>query len=540
MIVCILSNVLLGVFSIDYLRKMSMYSETSLHDAVVPLTRIDELEKYQHDIDQLVLKPESEKEITSSLSKMTELTQALREIGFDGELEHMIKELQANIKDTEERINQYATLKDHERSEFYNNELLSKSNEIHQLLDEMTKFIVQHANVKHDAYTKDIQFGYKVLTTVTVVVVVLILFLSFIATNAVNKPTTELKKLMKQAEQGNFTGVAQYKSRDELGELMTSYNRMVTEVKELLKLVGRSSSGVEEAANQLHGASELTTKSTYRIAQDMEQISRATSISTAQLEENTASLQEVSQGVQMITERVSMVETVTEQSVNEAIEGTQIVHQTLLQMENIQASVQQSSEMIHSLAGRSLEIEQIIDVIHKIAGQTNLLALNAAIEAAHAGVHGRGFAIVADEVRKLAEQSMQSTKLITTVIQNIQEDTAKSVALMDKVQLSAEAGVTVTSQTAEKFDEIVQKISSIKPHIAEVALTIGQIASNTKDVSASAAEIAAFSQENAATAEHVLTSTQSQKKITVDVNEQIKQIGKLSKELTVAVNHFSI
>lgn len=513
-----------------------MYSETSLHDGVEPLTSLDELEKYQYEIDKL----ESEKVITSSLSQMTVLTQDLREKGFDGELEHMIKGLQANIKDTEERIHQYATLKGPERSEFYNNEYLPKSKEIHQLLDEMQDYIVQHAKEKHEAYTKDIQFGYKVLTIVTVGVVVLILYLAYIATNAVNKPTRELKKLMKQAEQGNFTGIAKYQSRDELGELMTSYNRMATEVKELLKLVDRSSYGVAKAANQLNGASELTMKSTYQIAQDMEQISRATSISTDQLEENTASLQEVSQGVQMITERVSVVESVTVQSVNEAVEGAKIVHQNLLQMENIQATVQQSSEMIHSLAERSTEIEQIIDVIHKIAGQTNLLALNAAIEAAHAGVHGKGFAIVADEVRKLAEQSMESTKLITNVIQNIQEDTAKSVALMDKVQVSAEAGVTVTTQTAEKFDEIVEKISSIQPHIAEVAVTIGQIASNTKDVSASAAEIASFSQENAATAEHVLTSTQSQKEITSEVSEQIKEIGKLSRELTIAVNHFSI
>lgn len=523
----------------DYLRKMSEYAEAGVQEALVPMDWLNTVEEQMRQMDNVLLVQGDGDKLNTYALTMDESVKALRDKEINEEFTHHTKQLETQFQKVEESIKTYSTLPKDQRHTYYVSTFLPISDEMHHLIEEMQKYILKRADQKQIAYEDNIHFGYKLLTVICLIVVGLVFYLTYIATNAVNKPTRELKALLKRAQQGDFTGIATYKAHDELGDLMLSYNRMATEVKELLQLVNRSSHGVALAADQLEVAAEQTTRSTYQIVDDMAHISHATGIATLKLEENEESLHGVAEGIQKITERVQIVESFANETVLEAERGTQIVQHNLSQMENIQQSVQHSSTVIDSLAKRSEEVEQILDVIHMIAEQTNLLALNAAIEAARAGEHGKGFAVVAQEVKKLAQQSMQSTKDIATIIRNIQEDTAKSVDIMEEVIISAQEGVEVTTKTANKFDDIVDKISGIKPYIEDVAATIEQISAHTKEVITSAVELTSFSQENAATTEHVLSSTKVQKEATEQVNEQMKTITKLIKELNIAMKRFS-
>src|SRR5699024_11940481 len=89
------------------------------------------------------------------------------------------------------------------------------------------------------------------------------------------------------------------------------------------------------------------------------------------------------------------------------------------QMDLVGASVQQSTEIIHSLKDQSQEVNKIILLISEIAEQTNLLALNASIEAARAGEHGKGYTVVANEVKKLTVQTSEPTDDIRNIIHEI-------------------------------------------------------------------------------------------------------------------------
>jgi len=72
------------------------------------------------------------------------------------------------------------------------------------------------------------------------------------------------------------------------------------------------------------------------------------------------------------------------------------------------------------LGNAAARIDEVVGLIHAIAGQTNLLALNATIEAARAGAAGRGFAVVASEVKSLAGQTAKATDEISGHVDAIQ------------------------------------------------------------------------------------------------------------------------
>lgn len=54
------------------------------------------------------------------------------------------------------------------------------------------------------------------------------------------------------------------------------------------------------------------------------------------------------------------------------------------------------------------------------------------IESAHAGQHGRGFAVIAGEIRKLADQATEQEKIIEKLMNVIVKNTDKNCSEIQK------------------------------------------------------------------------------------------------------------
>jgi len=540
MIVCVLSNVLLGIFSMDYLRKMSWNASESYTQGLVPIGWLNELEESQRQLDYLVDAAESYQEMTTILKSMEQPLDHLVSLEVDKKMDHQMKKYKTLLAQQMELIESYKQLNLKEQQQFYTLSFLSVSQQSHTLLEETQSYLVQRAKEQQLAYQKDVQFGYWLLGGVCLFVVLLVIFIGFIATKAVNVPTRQLKSLLKRAEQGDFTANASYVAHDELGEVVLSYNQMVNEVKTLLHTVTNSAHEVEEMTGKLQESSERSSTTTHKIAKDVQSISDSTAASTTKLASNTASLEEVLNGVQIILEKVQVVENFAHKTARDAESGTEIVQANLTQIQNIKQAVEKSNIAIFNLVERASTIDQMVEVIEKITAQTNLLALNASIEAARAGEHGKGFAVVANEVRKLAEQTVQSTQTITSIVQNIHLDSSYAVQMMEGVLAATDKGVHVTGKTAISFDQILEKVHTIKPYIMEVSATVQEIANHTKKVSEDAVMLTTFSDTNAASTKHVATLTTDQLTAQQQFHSYIKELRKVSKVLQIAVKRFSI
>ncbi|MGE7810241.1 methyl-accepting chemotaxis protein [Lysinibacillus capsici] len=540
MIVCVLSNVLLGVFSVDYLRKMSWHASESYTQGLVPIGWLNELEESQRRLDFIVDSKGDDKEMIAILHNMAQPLDHLDSQEIDKKMSHQIKKYKSLLKKQEEAIENFKQLNHGELDQFYVQTFLPISQESHALLEDTQNYLVQRAKDQQQAYQKDVQFGYWLLGGVCLAVVLLVILIGFIATKAVNVPTRQLKSLLKRAEQGDFTASASYVAHDELGEVVLSYNQMVTEVKRLLHTVTDSAYEVEEMTGKLQKSSEQSSTTTLKIAKDVQSISESTSASSSKLASNTASLEEVLNDVQVILEKVQVVESFAQKTARDAESGTEIVQANLTQMQAIKQAVEKSNTAIFNLVERAASIDQMIEVIERITAQTNLLALNASIEAARAGEHGKGFAVVANEVRKLAEQTVQSTQTITSIVQNIHLDSSYAVQMMEGVLVATEQGVAVTGQTASSFDQILEKVHTIKPYIMEVSATVQEIANHTKKVSEDAGMLTALSDTNAMSTKHVATLTADQLTAQQQFHNYIKELRKVSKVLQIAVKRFSI
>lgn len=540
MIVCVLSNVLLGIFSVDYLRKMSWQASESYTQGLVPIGWLNELEESQRQLDYLVDAAKPYQEMITILNSMEQPLDHLVSLEVDKKMDHQMKKYKTLLAQQMELIENYKQLNPKEQQQFYTLSFLSVSQQSHTLLEETQSYLVQRAKEQQLAYQKDVQFGYWLLGGVCLFVVLLVIFIGFIATKAVNVPTRQLKSLLKRAEQGDFTANASYVAHDELGEVVLSYNQMVNEVKTLLHTVTNSAHEVEEMTGKLQESSEQSSTTTHKIAKDVQSISASTAASTTKLASNTASLEEVLNGVQIILEKVQVVENFAHKTASDAESGTEIVQANLTQIQNIKKAVEKSNTAIFNLVERASTIDQMVEVIERITAQTNLLALNASIEAARAGEHGKGFAVVANEVRKLAEQTVQSTQTITSIVQNIHLDSSYAVQMMEGVLAATEKGVHVTGKTATSFDQILEKVHTIKPYIMEVSATVQEIANHTKKVSEDAVMLTTFSDTNAASTKHVATLTSDQLAAQQQFHNYIKELRKVSKVLQIAVKRFSI
>ena len=245
---------------------------------------------------------------------------------------------------------------------------------------------------------------------------------------------------------------------DMFGNLADGFNLMVTRFGQLLKQVREAAERVNKSAGTLRDSAGQMAGTAKQQADE----SRKT-LSAVEL--LTTSMRQVSATAGASSESANQVLQATER-------GRVAVQETVQDMQSIRASVQRMSKQVKTLGDRSLEISQIVSTIRDIASQTNLLALNAAIEAAGAGEAGARFAVVADQVRKLAESSTGATREIADLVKVIQTDTQEAVVAMEHETQAVEAGSASALRTGEVFKEI----SGIAQRSSELAQTIASAA----------------------------------------------------------------
>lgn len=368
---------------------------------------------------------------------------------------------------------------------------------------------------------------------------ILVIVLAYIIVSKLTKPIIAVSEGMKTVANGDLTiQQLEIQSNDEIGNLASSFNEMVVNMKQVIETVAKTAEQVSASSDELTASAEHTNAATEQVTASIQEVAGSAEKQTFEVEHNARALGEVSNGVNRIVNSSKKVSDLAHHTTTLAEIGGQSVQDTVNQMNSIHLSVNDSNTMIKSLYERSREVSSILDVITGIAEQTNLLSLNAAIEAARAGEHGRGFAVVADEVRKLAEQSQQSAKEILAIVEGIQKDTESSVQIMARVTDDVQVGVKVSHEAIGKFNEILQSTKEITPQMEDVSAIAEQMSAAVQEVAATVNDLAVIAKGNASTAEEVAASTEEQMASMQEITASANTLSAKADELNQLISKF--
>lgn len=372
-------------------------------------------------------------------------------------------------------------------------------------------------------------------------------------TRSITQPLAGLTQATQRILRGDATVRAPVQAKDEIGDLATSFNAMLTarnkasgtveaenkrlqaNIQELLVVVSDASDGklgvrakVSEGAlgnvcdalnlmlenvggiiNNAKSASSQVAAASSGISQVAVDLEKGEVRQTQEILSTSQGVKDLNGKAQQVLENCHAATRAAENGRLAAEQGAKAVREVIKGMEKIRENTQANAKKIKRLGDRSLEISGIVKVIGDISAKTDMLALNASIEAARAGEQGRGFTVVAEQVRSLADRTKTLTNQIEKLVADIQKETAEAVGQMETQTQEVEAGsraaqtaggtleniVKVSEESSELVGQINESASSQAARTAEMLETVESISQVVADASVKVRETRSTSEQ---------------------------------------------
>ncbi|MEW4370518.1 methyl-accepting chemotaxis protein [Paenibacillus kandeliae] len=305
--------------------------------------------------------------------------------------------------------------------------------------------------------------------------------------------TREIKKVVHMSRRmavGDYSDRLQVTRRDEFGQMATEFNRILDSTSSILRHLNDQAVKIQTTAAGVAEESGRNANVARHNVEELEQMEQGSATQLQATDESTTAMEEMAVGVQRIAESIQEVADAAQQMEQKTQDGNQQLHKAVRQIDSAKLVMDEGGKMARSLHERAQQINGIIDVIQGINKQTTLLALNASIEAARAGDAGRGFGVVASEISNLSTSVAESTRMITTQITAMQEETAIVLAGMENGASRVTKGMTSLEETSRLFDYIKQDVEQMSAEIQEVSSASEQMSAGAQEITASLENLA--------------------------------------------------
>jgi PAS domain S-box-containing protein len=325
---------------------------------------------------------------------------------------------------------------------------------------------------------------------------------------ALQRNMSQFLEFVSQVSRGDLTLRGQ-SGEDTLGLVRLSVNKMLDNFTAMLTDVKQLGLSVSSSASQIMVAAEKIEHGTQRQNDEITNL--------------TSSVQEMAATMGQVSKNASASAEAARRALEIAQKGDRSVADTSQAMVRIDSAVVQTADKMRTLAKRSTEISEIIDLINDVAAQTNLLSLNAAIEAAHAGEAGLGFSVVAEEIRKLAERSARATRDVGKIIKAIQSETAEALSATESGLSEVKAGSNLAEQSREALSDISVAVGLSAELIEEISAAADEQAGATRNFANAMQTISGITMEASSGAHQTAQIIQGMVHLSEKLNQSISQ-----------------
>lgn len=357
---------------------------------------------------------------------------------------------------------------------------------------------------------------------------------------SVSSPVFMVNKVVNAMAEGDLTQRFSGEAKGDILVLSQNLNAALDNLNTFLFQISQNAGVVENSSTEMRLASEEMNTNTGEIASAIDEMSRGAQSQVGKVDESSNLIEGILRSSSDMEERAEQINEAAKVGVENSEQGTKMVDGVVTNMNEISAYSNKTNESINVLTERSKDITKMLAVISEIASQTNLLALNAAIEAAQAGDAGRGFAVVAEEIRKLAESSRSSAKEIEDIVLRVEQDTEQAAKAIETMHTSVKSGEDASKAAAESFKKITEashKTLGFSEDILNAAkIQIGNI-NNVVNITEGVVVIA---EETASGTEQIAASATELSAGMENYNKRVAEMSKIATKLQEGVGRFSL
>ncbi len=172
------------------------------------------------------------------------------------------------------------------------------------------------------------------------------------------------------------------------------------------------------------------------------------------------------------------------------LEGGRALEQTAAELQAIRAYVTEMADKSRALGDRMTEVLSVTDVVKQLADQSSLLALNAAVEAVRAGAQGKGFSIVAREMRTLSDQSLEATRHVREILEDLARAAAENAKMTEQGHGRVEASLSQVRGSGESLGQLLGAVQESATAARQIFTAIDQQTGRVQEVSAALQRLA--------------------------------------------------